>query len=103
MRNVDGINNNRGAIMHQVKVNVYYKNHIERMRIDVCNLGRTNIILDILWLQAYNPEINWEIEEVRMTRCPLIYGRNLAVKRDIKKRKKIEKRVRVVEKANRDK
>ena len=103
VRNVDGINNNRGAIMHQVKVNVYYKNHIERMRIDVCNLGRTNIILDILWLQAYNPEINWEIEEVRMTRCPLIYGRNLAVKRDIKKRKKIGKRVRVVEKANRDK
>ena len=50
VRNVDGINNSGGAITHQVKVNVYYKNHIGRMRMDVCNLGRTDIILGMLWL-----------------------------------------------------
>jgi len=82
-----------------VEVNVYYKNHIERMRMDVCNLGRTDIILGMPWLQAHNPEINWETGEVRMTRCPPIYGRSLAVKEDIEKRKKIGKRVRAVEKA----
>ena len=47
VKNVDSTNNSRGAITHQVEVNVYYKNHIERMRIDVCDLGRTDIILGI--------------------------------------------------------
>jgi len=31
VRNVDGTNNSGGAITYQVEVNVYYKNHIERM------------------------------------------------------------------------
>ena len=102
VKNIDGTNNSGGAITHQVKVNVYYKNHIERIRIDVCNLGRINIILGMPWLQAHNPEINWETREVRMTRCPQICGRSLVVKGDIEKRKKIGKRVRAVEKADRD-
>ena len=86
VRNVDGINNSGRATMHQVEVNVYYKNHIERIRMNVCNLGRTDIILGMPWLQAYNPEINWKTGEVRMTRCLLIYGRRLVVKGDIEKR-----------------
>ena len=45
-------------IIHQVEVNVYYKSHVERMRMDVCDLGRTDIILGMLWLQVHNPEIN---------------------------------------------
>ena len=44
VRNVDGTNNSREAITYQVKVNVYYKNHIERIRMDICNLGKTEII-----------------------------------------------------------
>ena len=32
VRNVDGINNSGGAITHQVEVNMYYKSHVERMR-----------------------------------------------------------------------
>jgi len=47
VRNVDGTNNSRGAITHQVEVNVYYKSHMERMRIDVYDLGKTDIILGI--------------------------------------------------------
>ena len=58
VKNVDNTNNSRGTIMHQVKVNIYYKNHIERMRRDICNLGKMNVILGILQLQAYNPKIN---------------------------------------------
>jgi len=38
-----------------------------------------------------------------MTRCPPLYERNLAVKKDIEQRKKIRKRIRNVEKANRKK
>jgi len=48
VRNVNGTNNSAEAIMHQVEVNVYYKNHIKRMWMDVCDLGKTNVILDML-------------------------------------------------------
>ena len=102
VRNINSINNNRKAIIYQVKVNVYYKNHIERIRIDVCDLEKTDIILGMLQLQVHNPEINWKMEEIRMTRYLLIYGRSLTVKKDTKRRKKIRKRVRVVEKTDRD-
>ena len=95
VRNVDGTNNSAGSIAHQVEVNVYYKGHVERMRIDVCNLGRTDIILGMLWLQAHNPEINWEIEEVKITMCPPLCGRNTKLKEE--KRGKKEKRVAILE------
>ena len=72
VKNVDGTNNSGEAITHQVEVNVYYKSHIEKMRMDICNLGRTDIILGILWLQAYNPKIDQKTEEVKITRCPSI-------------------------------
>jgi len=87
VRNVNGSNNSEGSITHQVEVNIYFKNYVERMRMDMCNLGRTEIILGMPWLQAHNPEINWETEEVRITRCPPLCRRNLK----IKKKKKVEK------------
>ena len=40
VRNVDSTNNSGKAITHQIEVNVYYKNHIKRMRIDICDLER---------------------------------------------------------------
>ena len=48
VRNVDRTNNSAKAITYQVEVNIYYKNHIKRMRIDVCNLGKIDIILGML-------------------------------------------------------
>jgi len=33
VKNVDGTVNSRGAIMHQVECNVFYKGHVERIRI----------------------------------------------------------------------
>jgi len=44
---MDGTNNSKEAIIHQVEVNIYYKSHIERMRIDMCDLGRIDIILEM--------------------------------------------------------
>jgi len=88
--------------MYQIEVNIFYKNHVKKMRMYVCNLGKTEVILEMPWLQVHNPEINWETGEVKMTRCPPLYERNLAVKEDIKWRKKAEKRIRNIEKADRD-
>jgi len=84
---VDGTNNSGGAITHQVKANVYYKGHVERMRMDVCDLGKTKVILEISWLQAHNPEINWETGEVKMTRYPSLCSRTKP--RGIEKRKRV--------------
>jgi len=74
VRNVDGTNNSGGAITHQVECNVFYKGHMERMRMDVCDLGKTEVILGMPWLAAHNPEINWKTGEVKMTRCPPLCG-----------------------------
>ena len=58
VKNVDSINNSREVITHQVEVNVYYKNYVERMRMDICDLERTDVILGMPWLQVHSPEIN---------------------------------------------
>jgi len=69
-----------------VEVNVYYKGHVERMRMDVCNLGKTEIILGMPWLAVHNPEINWETGEVKMMRCPPLCG-GVRIKEKEKKKK----------------
>jgi len=75
VRNINRTNNSKGAITHQVEANVYYKGHVERMRIDVCNLEKTDIILGILWLQAHNLEINWKTREAKIMKCPPLCGK----------------------------
>jgi len=85
VRNVDGTNNSRGAITHQVECNVYYKGHIERIRMDICNLGKIKVILGMPWLVAHNPEINWEMGEAKMTRCPFLCGRRSPKKEKVKR------------------
>jgi len=88
VKNMDGTVNIGKAIMHQVEYNIFFKGHMERVRIDVCNLGKTEVILGMLWLVAHNPEIDWEKEEVKMMRCPPICG-----KRKQKERKKEVKKI----------
>jgi len=72
VRNVDSTENVGGAITHQVECNMFFKDHVERARMDVCNLGKTEVILGMPWLTVHNPEIDWEKGEVKMTRCPPI-------------------------------
>ena len=94
------IDNSRGMITHEVKVNIYYQNHIERIRMDVCDLGRTEVMLGMLWLAAHNLEINWETREVKITRCSLVCGRNLEIKKKVKTKEKTDKKARVLDKAD---
>jgi len=75
VRNVDGSFNREGPIENTVEVNIYYKGHMERMEIDVIGGQKWSVILEILWLARHNPEIDWKIGEVKMTRCPEEYGR----------------------------
>ena len=89
VKNIDGTVNVGEAITHQVECNMFFKGHVERVRIDVCNLGKTKVILGMLWLATHNPEIDWEKGEVKMTRCPPICGKRKQEKRK-KEVKKIE-------------
>ena len=94
MRNADGTRNSRGAMTHEVEVNMFYKGHIERVWMDVCELGKTDIILGMSWLVAHNPEIDWEKEEVRMMRCPPLSGKTVKIYRRKEIREKEKKIIR---------
>ena len=48
--NVDGSNNSGGRITHEIECNIYYRGHQERMRFNVYNLERTDVILGMPWL-----------------------------------------------------
>jgi len=89
VRNIDSTNNSGGAILHQVECNVFYKGHVKRMRMDICDLGKTEVILGMPWLAAHNPEINWETEEVKMTRCLPLCGGVKVKKKERKKAKRV--------------
>jgi len=90
VKNVDGIMNIGKAITHQVKCNMFFKEHIERVRMNVCKLGKTEVILGMPWLAAHNPEIDWKKGEVKMMRCSPIY-RSRKQEEKKKKVKKVEK------------
>ena len=94
VRNVDRTTNMEGAITHQVECNMFFKGHVERARMDIYNLGKTELILGIPWLVAHNPEIDWEKGEVKMMHCPPICRK--------RKQEGKEKKVRKTEK-NKDK
>jgi len=92
VRNVDRTVNIGGAIIYQVKCNMFFKGHVERARMDVYNLGKMEVILGIPWLAAHNPEIDWEKEEVKMTQCPPIRGKRKqeTKEKEVKKTEKDE-------------
>jgi len=48
VRNVDGMVNAGGAIIYQVECNMFFRGHVKRARINVCNLGKTEVILGML-------------------------------------------------------
>ena len=52
---------------------------------DVCDLGKTKVILGMPWLVAHNPEINWETGEVKIMRCPLLYDGRSQKKEKVKR------------------
>jgi len=92
VRNVDGMVNTEGAITYQVECNMFFKEHVERARMDVYNLGKMEVILGMPWLAAHNLEIDWEKGEVKMTHCPPICGKRKQEegKKEVKKVEKDE-------------
>jgi len=69
--NVDSSPNETGQISEVIDVLLRYKTHSKRMLLAVSGLGKQSLILGYNWLKDHNPKVNWEKEEVEMTRCPL--------------------------------
>ena len=68
--NVDGTSNEAGQITEVVDLIVKYDRHAERMLLAVTGLGRKTLILGYTWLRQHNPEVNWQTQEVKLSRCP---------------------------------
>ena len=70
VKNMDGSFNKEGPIEYTMEVNIYYQGHRERIEIDVIRGQKWMVILGMPWLACHNPEIDWRIGEVKMTKCP---------------------------------
>ena len=58
VRNMDRSLNKKRPIENTVEVNIYYQGHRERMEIDIIRGQKWTVILGMLWLACYNPEID---------------------------------------------
>ena len=77
---MDGTLNKEGPIENTVEVNLYYQGHVERTEIDVIGGQKWSVIIGMPWLARHNPEVNWRIGEVKMTRCPPECGKQWRLK-----------------------
>ena len=82
VRNMDGMFNKEELIENTVEVNIYYQGHRERMEIDMIGGQKWNVILEMLQLACHNPEINWRIGEVKITRYSEECGKQWRLKQE---------------------
>ena len=88
--NINGSPNKAGQISKVVNVLLYYKTHSKRMLLAVSSLRKQSLILGYNWLKDYNPKVDWEKEEVKMTRYPFQYKRGCAQRKEQTHQKRIE-------------
>jgi hypothetical protein len=69
--NVNGTANDAGAITNIANMILCYEHHSERTQLAITHLGKQSLILGYNWLRNHNPEINWHIKDIKMSRCPL--------------------------------
>jgi len=79
--NINGSPNEAGQISKVVDIVFHYKTHFKRMLLAVSRLGKQNLILGYDWLKDHNPKIDWEKEEVKITRCSLRCERGRALQK----------------------
>jgi hypothetical protein len=68
---VDSTANDASMITDIASVIICYKNHSEHTQLAVTHLGKQSLILGYNWLCNHNLEINWQTNDVKMSRCPL--------------------------------
>jgi len=48
---------------------VQYKDHSKQATFHINSISQTTIILGHMWLMEHNPEIDWCMGDISMTRC----------------------------------
>ena len=84
VKNVDSMLNYAGPIVDMVEVEIFFKEHKERISINVIGGQKWSVILGMPWLGCHNPEIGWKTGEVKMTRCPDECGKKWRVGKQTK-------------------
>ena len=67
--NINRSINRGGSIMEEVTLILSYQGQKEHAVFEVCDLGKSNLIIGYTWLHKHNPEIDWETGKVEMMRC----------------------------------
>ena len=68
--NIDGTPNEAGHITKVVDLRVQYKDHSKQVTFHVTSIGQTMVILGHMLLMEHNPEIDWCMGDISITRCP---------------------------------
>jgi len=84
VHNIDGMLNQGGSITHEVTLMLSHKGHKEKAVFEVCDLGKSTVIIGYTWLQKHNPTIDWKTGDIKFTRCPREY--NVAIKKHKQKK-----------------
>src|SRR5262245_16821221 len=69
VRNIDGTLNEAGPIAKVADVILCYKGHSEHAVFTIMAIGNEDIILGLPWLKEHNLEVDWKMEEVKMSHC----------------------------------
>lgn len=62
--NVDGTENSSGGITHITALEMQAQTHKENLRFYITDLGGSDVILGLPWLEKHNPDIDWRSKEV---------------------------------------
>jgi hypothetical protein len=68
--NINSTANEAGMIVDIADMILCYDSHSEHTQFSVTHLGKQSMILGYNWLCNYNPEINWQTKDVKMSCCP---------------------------------
>ncbi|KAF9803489.1 hypothetical protein IEO21_09671 [Rhodonia placenta] len=72
--NIDGTLNKDGSISEVAMLQIQIGDHIEKTVFMVMDIGPEDVIVGLDWLCKHNPEINWETDSLKLSRCPEMCG-----------------------------
>ena len=68
--NADGTTNAGGKITEMVKIKMKINDHEEIFELAVTDIGRRDIFIGHDWLIYHNPEMEWQDNTIKFSRCP---------------------------------
>jgi hypothetical protein len=68
--NADSSLNKGGRITHFAHTRLRIQDHAEIFSFAVMDTGKSDVIIGFDWLKQHNPEIDWQKQTIRFSRCP---------------------------------